>query len=541
MPHLIDESSDGDNDIDDDIRREERAKRLAVAQKRATETKAQWAKLLPKFVTLALEAQSDLSHGSLSGLPGSDAIILACACSRCPHCGSADIEEEQTVDVEYVTTRGSVTIPVPVYACSVCDEQFHRSPISVGAFPATPVKSVDLTSAGTGDKPAWLDMRMLELYFHEQYSCPQMSEEGLCKAVNAMPGSPAAVRLQGFLQDVLPEWLRLRERLADPATLGCADYPLRKGLFGCCGACAEAGPEKPLHSVHFDGVFKLKTYAFAAPVQNESGPDAVVCGCRVVPATAPAVDGAALFPKAPNITGTRAFCDYLQDFMRGEAGKEPGANHCANLKAASEESKSKVHLSERGLFGALCSHGFFILGAIMELGERYAFAILLLYVIAKEQQCKVEFAWYDIGCRFGPYLERYIRELEAAGLEADIISCLKDTKSPLPTWHEICHVLSCRATYSSRNFPGAGTGVGDLCEGCWAWLGLFGGRWSHMSRSKKLVILAANLAEWNRKKDVRNPTLSLNLLDFRPWACDQSTKPIVMRPAYPDTKICSMM
>jgi hypothetical protein len=72
----------------------------------------------------------------------------------------------------------------------------------VGAFPATPVRSVDLVSAGAGDKPAWLDMRLLEFYFHEQYSCPQMLEEGFCKAVNAMPGSPAAVRLQGFLQDV---------------------------------------------------------------------------------------------------------------------------------------------------------------------------------------------------------------------------------------------------------------------------------------------------------------------------------------------------
>jgi hypothetical protein len=490
------ESSDADDE-------EAAAMRRAAAVEREKTTMAQWVALRPEFVLLALEAATELRHGHLSGLPGADVIQMACTCSCCLHCGSTVFIWARNVEVDFVTARGTVPIIVPVYNCKKCQKGFHRHPISVGAFPATPVRAVDLSTVGAGERPVWLETRLLELYFQQQVCCPQMSEEGFCKSVHVMPGTPAAARLQGYFKDVLSEWLRFRETLADTATLGCTDDPLSKGLFGCCGACAEAGPEKPLHSIHFDGVFKLKTFAFAARVKNATSPDAAISGCRVVPATEPAADAAPLFPEAPEVTSTRTFCEDLQSFMSGKSTTEPGANHCANMKAAAEDSKGKVHLSERGLFGAMCSHGFFILGGIMDLGERYAFAILLLKLIAKVQKCKVQYAWYDIGCRFGPYLKRWLAELAAEGTEAEVLRCLLDTACPLPPFHELCHVLSCRASYSSRNFVGAGTGVGDLCEGCWAWLGLFGGRWSRMSRDKKLAILSANLAEWNRSKDVR--------------------------------------
>ena len=55
----------------------------------------------------------------------------------------------------------------------------------------------------------------------------------------------------------------------------------------------------------------------------------------------------------------------------------------------------------------MCPHGQFIIGAVMSVGERYAFGILMIYVLGKVQGCPVDFVWYDIACRWLPYFKKW--------------------------------------------------------------------------------------------------------------------------------------
>ena len=114
-------------------------------------------------------------------LPGLSDITAACTCASCLLCGGADISpaDPAFAMVVYVSARATVELKVPLYHCDTCHTNFHQHPVSIGAFPATPVRSVNLFDRG-GDDAVWIEMRALELYFVEQFKVPEMSEEVFC-------------------------------------------------------------------------------------------------------------------------------------------------------------------------------------------------------------------------------------------------------------------------------------------------------------------------------------------------------------------------
>lgn len=475
-----------------------------------------WQELRPEILRRSVESTTAVWDGPLGRRLYSEAEFTeACKCTVCPVCDYGPVDAPiGHARVEYLTATGVSLISVPIYRCELCSTQFHQHPVDVNAFPATPTRSTALTvnSSAAADAAAacWIDMRLLERYFILQYNNPQMSELDICQTLT----SPSVhgpdldsdqqiplERLQKYLGEALPEYLVVRAALQDPTTLGCPDYPTRRTRLAVCSACGLSGPDRRLHSVHFDACMKLKAQEHAARTQNAAVPVSML-NWRIMPVTSEKP----LVAAAPNITGTRAWCAELDELM----GHVRPTGPCADERdfAAAENGKGKAAnpaLSERGLFGAVCSHGFILLAAVMPEGERYAFAVMCLVVLAKEQGCKIANAWYDIACRFFPYLRRYIQRLiEERHPDAELLKkCLGETQTPLPTMHELMHILACRIDFSSRNIKGAGTGVGDIVESVWAHFGKYGKRHSLMSSAKRLTLTTANIEQWNLTKDVR--------------------------------------
>lgn len=488
------------------------AKRQRDATADAERLAARWREVMPKLIRRSLEATPAVWGGPLGGPHDAEVTQRACECTSSQCCGGASIERACTVAVDFVTTYGVAAISVPVYRCLRCCFQFHRLPVEVNAFPATPTRSVELASPGGGSEdaaPVWLDLHLLEKYFQLQFRCPELSEQDLCQAVleHTVHGRRAersipVERLQKYIGDVFPQYLVFRAALQDVKNLGCPDYPLSASRLGICSACGVAGPDTPLHSIHFDACMKIKGFEHAARVQNAAVTEPML-NSRIIPAAS----RTPIFEAAPEITGTKAFCERVDNIM---AGVPKIVEDCADFGAGAEDmgkasrTCSSTTLSERGLFSAVCSHGFIIFSAVMAKGERLAFAIMCLHAICKEQQCKIRFGWYDIGCRFIKYLKKYLELAQKKGLLDDcIMECLREMKSPLPPMHEWMHVLKCRSEHSHRGMDGAGTGVGDLVEGIWAHFGKYGRRYAIMSAAKRLTLLSANIDEWNRQKDVR--------------------------------------
>ena len=169
----------------------------------------------------------------------------------------------------------------------------------------------------------------------------------------------------------------------------------------------------------------------------------------------------------------------------------------------------------------------------MSVGERYAFGILMMYVLAKVQGCPVDFVWYDIACRWLPYFKKWLHAQSDDDVKArftsgasqthstrllcyfakPVLNCrcylqvmLKDVDAVLPTFHEPMHVGVCRTNFSSKFREGAGTGHGEPCEQLWAMLARLGGRLSRMGIAKKHLWLETNVAQFNQQKDVRAPS-----------------------------------
>jgi hypothetical protein len=94
-------------------------------------------------------------------------------------------------------------------------------------------------------------------------------------------------------------------------------------------------------------------------------------------------------------------------------GAASSEQHCADCtgkyRAATDTSSMSERHDHRGLFGIFCAHGFMLMGILMGAGEKYAYCCMALLTIMKEQQCPIDFCWYDIGpCKFYGYFIKWI-------------------------------------------------------------------------------------------------------------------------------------
>ena len=371
-----------------------------------------------ELVTKALENELAVRALRQEAPVGKAALQAALTLHRCSCCGSFSIQQRPGTDstrtVYWVGTSGATMLKVPMYDCLRCSNVFHAHPAAIGGFPSTPVNALKLHRSHSDNEaaPIWLDTLLLSSIVSLQFESAATSEGAFCSAVCAVVDKASSgelhldkKRLQCLLGSALEEYLVVALRLLDVVDLGVANYPVNKErLLSCCGACWQAGQldaatgsRRTLHSVYMDACMKFRHLVFS-PIGSQPALQQRIATIYDRPADLPA-----LFSNARSVRGSNSWCCSVAGDMNGIlALLESEAKLCGgefvSARATSGRS-AKVNIS--GIFGAFCRHGFFLAGASMACGERYAFGCLVLYLITAQNGTKIDFCWYDIGpCKF---------------------------------------------------------------------------------------------------------------------------------------------
>ncbi len=125
-----------------------------------------------------------------------------------------------------VWARGieSCVLKVPLYSCKRCLEVVHAHPLRVGCFPATPQRALHLGEAGSAEEAVWYDCRLLRLILEKAQRSPDLADEAVCGAIEAVAADVDGVklsqkRMQSHFAFVLVEYLLLWKTLEHPGTL----------------------------------------------------------------------------------------------------------------------------------------------------------------------------------------------------------------------------------------------------------------------------------------------------------------------------------
>jgi hypothetical protein len=112
-------------------------------------------------------------------------------------------------------------LKVPLYVCKRCEKVVHAHPLRVGCFPATPQRALNLGEAGHAEEAVWYDCRLLRFMLEETQRSPDLSDEAVCGAIEALAAAMDGVelsqkRMQTHFAFVLLEYMRLWKTLEDP-------------------------------------------------------------------------------------------------------------------------------------------------------------------------------------------------------------------------------------------------------------------------------------------------------------------------------------
>jgi len=147
-------------------------------------------------------------------------------------------------------------------------------------------------------------------------------------------------------------------------------------------------------------------------------------------------------------------------------------------------------------------HGLFLTGAVMQTGERYAYAIMMLLTIAAVHKCSLLNCLYDIGpCAFFPTWVRFIAVLAVS--EPALAAQFACMLLPLPSFHRYMHRARCQALYAWIFVVGAGVPGAEPAEQGWSRAGLLEPRLKGTGVLRKMVILETWFDFWNEQKAVR--------------------------------------
>lgn len=121
-------------------------------------------------------------------------------------------------------------LKVPLYFCKRCEKVVHAHPLRVGCFPATPQRALNLGEAGHAEEAVWYDCRLLRFMLEQTQRSPDLSDEAVCGAIEALAAAMDGVelsqkRMQTHFAFVLLEYMRLWKTLEDPRTLVRAPAP----------------------------------------------------------------------------------------------------------------------------------------------------------------------------------------------------------------------------------------------------------------------------------------------------------------------------
>lgn len=229
-------------------RRENRRQRRDRNLKQQQETDEQWALLQPALHMRHWESYSKVA-ALREGRASCEKVEAACKLGNCPNCGCGSIEQQGVAAVAWVTSDGAFNVPVPVYQCSnVCcaRSRCHAWPTDVGCFPASP--AAVLLEPDSRAPAVWLDTNMLEEYIGLQATNPEVSEQGISRAVTAVSellGKKPLLtegQLRSTLSNAWTEYLLFRSATEDVTMLGAEDYPLAEARLPPRGRSAHAQP-----------------------------------------------------------------------------------------------------------------------------------------------------------------------------------------------------------------------------------------------------------------------------------------------------------
>ena len=341
-------------------------------------------------------------------------------------------------------------LSVPVEVCLFCQDTFTADPLSVGCFPGSPGEAWDVSTAPTGHVPIWFDLDLvtnLESASNEVRRFSVLTWAAWIESIhrrNLCDTFLDSDRLRKCLGDAIREAGYHSCALTDWKALGAKAYPT--GLFSNCGGCWLAGQpckldgkplelSRPLHSVFVDGNFKLP--------HLKGQTKQLLTEDSLEQSTPP--NNSKFIPNSVVLS----FMREKHNIVSKEANKT-----CSDFEADAEIGRFSKVYDITGIMGVFCRHGYCGAAINMFTGERYCYALLVLYVISIQQQIVVTFLWYDINCRFKSRWPKWLANLEFMGY--NVLDAVWSMRFPLPPFHKYAHSAGCQLENSCGNMKGAG-------------------------------------------------------------------------------------
>ncbi|XP_041481377.1 uncharacterized protein LOC121428660 isoform X2 [Lytechinus variegatus] len=158
--------------------------------------------------------------------------------------------------------------------------------------------------------------------------------------------------------------------------------------------------------------------------------------------------------------------DYVKTFVDGyriEHGQ--ASKNCSQFKAGTllRTKKKADALDVKGVFGAVCRHGFPLAMLNMFQGESLAYSVCMIeHLKATLPEGITMHVAYDIACQ----LTAHLKKTGQAKL-------LEEIKLVLPAFHAYGHKASCQREFNVRNTKDMGLTDGEATERLWAYLRRF--------------------------------------------------------------------
>jgi hypothetical protein len=421
--------------------------------------------------------------------------------------------EERSQRVLYVTEVSRFYLQLPVWQCADITCPFHQgftlSPQQLDCLPASPshlspalwddsvrsrrwymstlLEFIALWKYNSGSPPSFHSLAAVILQIHNYRGCSApLSDDILRKEISVVH------REHGFLKMALKslEYLLMKE-----------ENGMQQGV-AACGACYQR--PTGLHSLQVDANYKLTHFAHAARQSagfvDEQWPNHV--------------------PKLFLSAEVHNTFEQMAEDMAAGANRPVGVDYsCSDFKAANEIiSSSSDKLALRGVAVSTCDHGFINSAMDMKRGERYYYGVALLVLCVMRIWCKIKIFYYDINCRFAPYLFRFLNfasfttwlgeELRPQGRDTGVfLGWLRGMLFPLPCLHTFNHSSTCRAKHSAHNMPGAGLQYVEHTETAFAELGRHGATTQYMNSFNRRFVLERAMAVLNERRAQELPKL----------------------------------
>lgn len=280
----------------------------------------------------------------------------------------------------------TLDITVPLYYCSGCVKHFQAPAAAIGFFPSTVKMAERLHSSSQSLRMVWFERDFMAHLYALQHCSPQLAIKACAEAMAVVHGGVCipASRLEALLGPSMERHRAVDFRLRRADTAGCEDYPPEQGLVGACSArCHLAGKRRsdgslhPLPDINLDACMGVKRFAGAAHKANAARTEPLVVH-SVMPVHER--DGAQLLPGVEDIR--RGGVEYCEDIYK-LVGTGKCESSCSSFRAVTGESRKHVRHDQTGVMAGVCHHGVTFLSVLMNLGEKYAYAAMILMVLHK--------------------------------------------------------------------------------------------------------------------------------------------------------------